>query len=165
MLDLFSSLDGKRRCCGGCGEAEVQRCAAPPASLPAPLHLCSFFHIGFSNPPPLSRIINTMGVSLECGELYPTLQDRVIRQIREALERRSDPVRDQVLVIVPTRAMRSGIITSVFHGKFNRFLRLEFNVDQSSCNQNCSRYDAVTKDSRIRFDLFPFCALQHCRKS
>jgi ATP-dependent helicase/nuclease subunit B len=53
-----------------------------------------------------------MGVSLECGELYPTLQDRVIRQIREALEHRSDPVRDQVLVVVPTRAMRAALLRS-----------------------------------------------------
>jgi ATP-dependent helicase/DNAse subunit B len=51
-----------------------------------------------------------MGVSLECGELYPTLQDRVVRQIHETLERRNDPVRDQILVIVPTRALRAALL-------------------------------------------------------
>ncbi|HSE41132.1 MAG TPA: hypothetical protein VLH08_10250, partial [Acidobacteriota bacterium] len=51
-----------------------------------------------------------MGVSLECGDLYPTLQDRVVHQVREALDRRKEPVSDQVLVIVPTRAMRTALL-------------------------------------------------------
>ncbi len=65
-----------------------------------------------------------MGVSLECGELFPTLQKRVIAGVREALQNRADPLSDQILVIVPTRAMRAALLRALAADKSDNFYGL-----------------------------------------
>lgn len=65
-----------------------------------------------------------MGVSLECGELFPTLQKRVIAEVREALQNRADPLSDQILLIVPTRAMRAALLRALAADRLNNFYGL-----------------------------------------
>ena len=65
-----------------------------------------------------------MGVSLECGELFPTLQKRVIAEVRETLQNRADPLSDQILIIVPTRAMRAALLRSLAADNSNNFYGL-----------------------------------------
>jgi hypothetical protein len=54
-----------------------------------------------------------MGVALECGELFPNFQKRVIAGVRKALQNRADPLSDQILIVVPTRAMRAALLRAL----------------------------------------------------
>lgn len=65
-----------------------------------------------------------MGVSLECGELFPTLQKRVIAEVREALQNRADPLSEQILIVVPTRAMRAALLRALAADKSENFYGL-----------------------------------------
>jgi hypothetical protein len=54
-----------------------------------------------------------MPVKLHCGEFYPTLESVCAETLLREASGRKDPLREQILVVVPTRLLRSRLLQSL----------------------------------------------------
>lgn len=106
-----------------------------------------------------------MSFSLTCADFFPELEQSCIDTLLEQIKRRKDPLKDQILVVVPSAALRNRLLLLLSENHSPNL----YGVNLLSINQLCIQIalDSLHEPKRVISDslFFPYALFRIAQKS